>query len=84
MRGRNKIDPRMPEAYRHEGDPYVNLGKAIIVQAAKDYTSALKGGYSQACEVKTIEKFFRGQWYKRLTDVDPEWLIEQLRESVQT
>lgn len=81
---KRKIDPRMTETAKHEGDPYENLGNAIIVQATKDYITAIKSGYKRAYEAKSIEKFFRSQMFKLITDIDPEWLIEQLRESVQT
>lgn len=66
--------------------PYENLANAIILQAAKDYRSALRklkrcprNRLAQA-EADSIERFFRSDWYKCLTDVDGEMVIRKLRE----
>jgi len=62
------------------------LCQAIIVQAAKDYRTALRnlkknphsGGAKST--IREIERFFRSQYYESLTDVDGEYLIRKLRE----
>lgn len=73
---------------RHNGDPYENLANAIVVQAASDYTAALrrikknprnKTAMSEAME---LERFFHSGWYGVLTNVDPDYLIRRLREKV--
>jgi hypothetical protein len=73
---------------RKAGDPYENLANAIIVQAASDYTAALrrikknprnKTAMSEAME---LERFFHSEWYGALTSVDPDYLIRRLREKV--
>ena len=63
-----------------------NLTNAIILQAVKDYRKALKGfslnGKSSAAVIADCERFFRSDWYKLLTTVDPEMLILKLNEEV--
>ena len=71
---------------RPELDPYQELANAIVVMAAKDYRHALRiqrrNPDSQAARIKIdeIERFFRSDWYRLLTDVDGEILIKKLRE----
>ena len=71
---------------RPELDPYQELANAIVVMAAKDYRHALRiqrrNPDSQAARIKIdeIERFFRSEWYRLLTDVDGEMLIKKLRE----
>lgn len=52
------------------GDPWENLASAIIVQAANDYL--------RMRDKETLKWFFRSQWYRELTDVDGEYLINTL------
>ncbi len=66
---------KIPE--RENISPYQLLANAIVEQAAKDYKMALKHKDEQ--EIESIERFFRSDWYKVLTDVDGEWLIAELR-----
>lgn len=71
-------------------DGYQLLANAIIEQAVKDYrydrdilktrsekTTAYKNA---AYDIKRIERFFRSDWFKELTDIDGEWLLDKLRE----
>lgn len=71
-------------------DPYENLANAIVLQAVKDYRDALrrlkkkpsnKAAMSDAMECK---RFFRSGWYKTLTSVDGEYLINKLREEAKS
>ena len=63
---------------------YENLANAIIIQAAKDYRKALRqlrrnpNYVSAAYTKREVEQFFRSQWFHFLTNVDPEYLIEEL------
>ena len=61
---------------------YRNLGNAIIVQAANDYRNALDGKSYCAKPpewvIKETEKFFHSSWYKMLTKIDGDFIIEQL------
>lgn len=53
------------------------LANGIIVQACKDYRTALKLDDKQS--IAEIERFFRSEWYKMLTSIDGEYLIAKLR-----
>ena len=67
-------------------DPYENLANAIVLQAVKDYRDALKrlkkkpGNQAAMSDAMECERFFRSGWYKTLTSVDGEYLIQKLRE----
>lgn len=69
-------------------DKYEDLANAIILTAVKDYRDALKKlkKYPNSNALKhtkiEIERFFRSKWYSLLTDINPEFLIEQLNEEV--
>ena len=63
---------------------YQDLANAIVVQAAQDYRDALDGkSYTRKKKVDEVvvelEKFFRSDYYRTLTKVDGEYLIEQLQ-----
>lgn len=60
-------------------DPYEELANAIVAQAARDYLSALRKGYKGHYQQVSLERFFRSQLYRRLTNVDPEYMITELR-----
>jgi hypothetical protein len=69
---------------------YEQFASAIILQAVKDYRSALrrikmnpanKAAMSDAME---CERFFRSGWYSALTSVDGEYLINKLCEEVKS
>lgn len=70
-------------------DGYELLAQAIIVGAVTDYRKALRKLHMNPAREDAIkmvtrcEKFFRSQWYRTLTSVDGEFLIEQLRKEVQ-
>lgn len=64
------------------------LATAIIIQAAKDYKTAFRvlmrspnDIYAQA-RIAEVEEFFFSDWYEMLTDVDPNYLIRRLKQSV--
>lgn len=52
-------------------DGYRTLASAIVLQACKDYQSG-KISYGK------FKHFLRSQWYKMLTNVDGEYLLERL------
>ena len=64
---------------------YQVLANAIIIQAAKDYRSALRvlkrhpKSLAAMAEISSIEQFLRSPWYTVLTKVNPEYLITRLR-----
>ena len=64
------------------------LAHAIVITAAKDYRTALKKlkrnpkNKDAMATAMECERFFRSDWYKALTSVDGEWLINKLRQEV--
>lgn len=69
-------------------DPYERLANAIVLQAVEDYRTALKclnrnpENRTALADRREIERFFRSDWYKCLTDVDGEMIIQKLNEEV--
>lgn len=69
-------------------DPYENLANAIVLQAVKDYRKALKTlqmnpmSRSANADKNTLERFFLSEWYRFLTRVDGEMLIEKKQKEV--
>jgi hypothetical protein len=69
-------------------DPYEKLANAIIIMAAKDYRWALKKlekrpNYEPTNRIiKEVERFFHSSWYRELTSVDGNFLIEEIRSEV--
>lgn len=61
-------------------DGYELLAEAVILQAVKDYRKALK--YDERGRKREIEKFFGSEYFRILTDVDGEMLIQKLRAEV--
>ena len=54
--------------------PYENLANAIVLQAVRDY----RRNDNRDNRI-SIERFFRSDWFKVLTKVDGDWLIQTLR-----
>ena len=63
-------------------DPYRLLAEAIVLQAVKDYRKALKCDHRST--KRECERFFRSGWFKRLTTIDGEDLIQRLRSEVRS
>ena len=65
-----------------------NLSNAIIFSAVKDYAKAYKrllrhpDNKSAQEEVRKLERFFFGEWYAKLTDLDPHYLLDRLKEEI--
>ena len=59
-------------------DPYEILANEIILQAVNDYRQAMKKGERDM--QASIERFFRSEWFGRLTALNPESLIQRLQE----
>ncbi|MBE5718381.1 MAG: hypothetical protein EGR80_07500 [Ruminiclostridium sp.] len=65
---------------------YENLANAIILQAVRDYRTALKclklnpNNRKALSDKEEIERFFRSKWYSTLTSVDGKMLIRSLSE----
>lgn len=67
---------------------YQKLANAIIVMAADDYRELCNAGKlkmkvgSKYTSIDSIEDFFRSDYYKSLTEIDGEYLLEKLKEEV--
>lgn len=70
-------------------DSYEKLANAIVLQAAKDYRTALKRvarhpkDRDGLAAKKECERFFRSGWFGILTGIDPEMLMRKLQMEVQ-
>jgi len=60
-----------------------DLSNAIILQAVKDYRSALAGGSVNGRDSKTViaecERFFQSEWFNVLTNADGMIIIANIR-----
>ena len=60
------------------------LARAIVVKAAIDYLELkikiekFGGTDRRNRELNDLREWFKSEWYRELTDVDGDWLIEQL------
>lgn len=60
-----------------------DLSNAIILQAVKDYRSALAGGSVNGRDSKSViadcERFFQSEWFNSLTKIDSNYLMKNIR-----
>lgn len=69
-------------------DPYEELANAIILSAVKDYKRYLRilkkhtRDNSTRNKARSIERFFRSNYFAVLTDANPEKIITRLKEEV--
>ena len=60
-----------------------DLTNAIILQAVKDYRSALAGGSVNGRDSKAViaecERFFQSEWFNGLTKIDCNYLMKNIR-----
>lgn len=69
-------------------DCYDNLANAIIIQAAKDYKTALvhlcgiPDGIERSKAVRDLETFFCSNWFSVLSDLDGKTLMNKIKEDV--
>lgn len=56
---------------------YEDLANAIIIRAVDDYEKALasKDDY----KIKSIEKFFKSDWYSILSKVDGNYILSKIK-----
>ena len=70
-------------------EPYQDLANAIVAQAARDYLLLLRllKHHPEDGDVlkkaREYENFFYSDWYSTLTNVDPKYLIEKLKKTVE-
>lgn len=72
-------------------DPYENIANAVVIQACKDYRKAYKRYLRRYRstdkpdeELTELENFFRSAWYKTLTAIDGEYLMDRIKKEVST
>ena len=67
-------------------DPYENLANAIVLQAVKDWRSAVRKlqkrpRYDPARQMKDeCERFFLSDWFEALTSVDGGMILRKLKQ----
>lgn len=67
-------------------DPYENLANAVILQAVKDWRSAVRTlkkrpRYDPARQMRDeCERFFLSDWFGVLTSVDGSFLLRKLKQ----
>lgn len=76
----------VPKAEETKMAPWQSLANAIVISAAKDYRAALRrlrrrpNSKTALSGIAELERFFRSDWYRTLTNVDGELLIQKLKE----
>ena len=69
-------------------DCYQELASAIVLQAGKDYKSALflledkPKDRAALHDKKSLERFFQSNWYATLTEIDPNRLMSEVQRQV--
>ena len=67
-------------------DPYEELANAIVEQAAKDYREIRRklrknpNDMTARGQMGEVVKFFHSRWFGILTDANPDYILEQLKE----
>ena len=60
-----------------------DLSNAIVLQAVKDYRTALAGhdvnGRDSKSVIEECERFFQSEWFNNLTKIDSKYLMETIR-----
>ena len=74
---------------RFDDEGCQRLANGIIILAAKDYRAALKlkrknpGSKKAAAQIAEIESFFGSDWYRTLTEVPADIILEGLRKEAE-
>lgn len=70
-------------------DPFENIANAVVIQACKDYRKAYKRYLRRYRstdkpdeKLTELESFFRSSWYKALTAIDGEYLMDRIKKEV--
>ena len=67
-------DRERPEQFCESSAPWEMLVAAIVKCACDDYKVYSGKGR------QTIERFFRSEYFRTISNIDPDWLIKNLRE----
>nr|WP_072514022.1 hypothetical protein [Ndongobacter massiliensis] len=83
---RDSIDKKLTHASRYDMKGVKRLAGAIVEQAVKDYGDAFMGdelspptGQAPEQVLRENENFFRSEWYRKLVDIDGEWLMRKVK-----
>jgi hypothetical protein len=68
-------DRERPEKFFEGNAPWELLSAAIVRVACDDYKHYTGKGRQQ------IERFFRSSYFRNISNIDPDWLIKNLRET---
>ena len=72
-----------PEQFEMNQRGMEDLSNAIILQAVKDYRSALSGrdvnGRDSKSVIEECERFFQSEWFNSLTKIDCKYLMKNIR-----
>ena len=71
----NNPDRERPERFTETHAPWELLSAAIVKYACEDYKTAL------GRERQKIEQFIRSSYFRNISNIDPDWLIKNLRET---
>ena len=67
-------------------DPYEELANAIVEQAAKEYREMRRklrknpNDMTARGQMGEVVRFFHSRWFGILTDANPDYILEQLKE----
>lgn len=62
-------------------DSICKLADAIVIQACQDYRSAIRGKCKNPnVMIHDIMSFFESEWYKQLTDIDYQYLVDKMND----
>ena len=67
-------DRERPEKFFEGNAPWELLSAAIVRVACDDYKNYTGKGR------QVIERFFRSSYFRNISNIDPDWLIKNLRE----
>lgn len=72
---------------RESLDGYQLLANAIVADAARDYRRTLRaakrGDDYSPLHLCSLERFFRSSWYRMLTKVDAEYIMNRIEQEVE-
>lgn len=72
---------------RESLDGYQLLANAIVADAARDYRRTLRaakrGDDYFPSHLRSLKRFFRSSWYRMLTKVDAEYIMNRIEQEVE-
>ena len=68
-------DRERPDKFTEQSEPWEALSCAIVRCACEDYREFLGNGR------QSIERFIRSEYFRKISNIDPDWLVKNLRET---